>query len=462
MGKAFNTKHQKLDMEYVGYRYAGCEITDSEKEYIKNDVLVVKECLEIMFSKGHNKITIGSCCLSEFKFLYGYDRFNENFPCLAEIPTPEYFKERDVDAFVRKSYKGGWCYVVPEKTNKVFEGIGVTADVNSLYPSMMYGDSDNYYPYGQPQFWQGELPQFLNDNLATYYFIRIRTRFNIKPNYLPTIQIKGNLLYSHNEWLTTSDIKNVKTGKYYDKYIDFDGTVKPAIVELTLTKTDYELMKDHYILSDTEELYGVYFKASRFMFDEYIEKYRDLKLNAKNSVERTLAKLFLNNLYGKFSTSRDSSFKVARLGVDDSVKWDTIFEQERKTVYVAVGSAITSYARNFTIRAAQANYYGADKRGFIYADTDSIHCDLSPNELKNVPVDSKAFSHWKLETTWDKAIFVRQKTYIEHVVAEDLEKVEKPYNNIKCAGMNDRCKELLNASIEGTEVENPTERELDF
>ena len=28
IGKAFNTEHRKLDMEYEGYRYAGCEITD--------------------------------------------------------------------------------------------------------------------------------------------------------------------------------------------------------------------------------------------------------------------------------------------------------------------------------------------------------------------------------------------------------------------------------------------------
>jgi hypothetical protein len=48
LGKDFKTKHQKLDMEYKGYRYAGCEITPQEQEYIANDVLVVKEALEIM------------------------------------------------------------------------------------------------------------------------------------------------------------------------------------------------------------------------------------------------------------------------------------------------------------------------------------------------------------------------------------------------------------------------------
>lgn len=51
IGKSFETKHKKLDMEYTGFRYSGCEITLEEQEYIKNDVLVVKEALEIMYNE---------------------------------------------------------------------------------------------------------------------------------------------------------------------------------------------------------------------------------------------------------------------------------------------------------------------------------------------------------------------------------------------------------------------------
>lgn len=43
------------------------EITDEEKKYIANDVLVVKEALEIVFKEGHNGVTIGSCCLKELE-----------------------------------------------------------------------------------------------------------------------------------------------------------------------------------------------------------------------------------------------------------------------------------------------------------------------------------------------------------------------------------------------------------
>lgn len=80
IGKSFNTKHQKLDIEYTGFRYAGCNITEEEINYIKNDVLVMKEALEIMFTQGHKKLTIGSCCLAEFRRLFGSKPYERCFP----------------------------------------------------------------------------------------------------------------------------------------------------------------------------------------------------------------------------------------------------------------------------------------------------------------------------------------------------------------------------------------------
>ena len=138
------------------------------------------------------------------------------------------------------------------------------------------------------------------------------------------------------------------------------------------------------------------------------------------------------------------------------------FKHEKKPGYIPVGSAITSYARNFTIRAAQANYYGPDQPGFIYADTDSIHCDLPPEALKGIKVDDAEFCCWKLEASWDHGWFVRQKTYLEHVVAENLKPIENPYYNVKCAGMPDRCKELFLASVTGKEIQANSPEEKKF
>ena len=104
IGEGFKTKHKKLDMEYTGFRYSGCEITPEEIEYIKNDVLVVKEALEMMYTQGHTALTIGSCCLEEFKSGYDKQDYTAFFPDIYDIPIEELgISQGD---FVRKSYRG--------------------------------------------------------------------------------------------------------------------------------------------------------------------------------------------------------------------------------------------------------------------------------------------------------------------------------------------------------------------
>lgn len=459
IGKSFGTKHKKLDMEYKGFRFAGCTITDEEKKYIANDVLVVKEALEIMFNEGHKKLTIGSCCLQEYKKSLPKGYYKKMFPDVYDIPIDNCYGTPNAGEYVRHSYHGGWCYVAEGKENKIYTQ-GVTADVNSLYPSMMSSESGNRYPIGKPTFWKGDyIPEDALDPLH-YYFVRIRTKFYLKKGYLPFIQIKNTMLYKTTEMLKTSDVYNYETGEYCRYYIGLDDKVHEAEVELTLTQTDWQLLKEHYDLVDCEILDGCWFETGLGIFDDYIEKYKKIKLTTKGA-QRELAKLFLNNLYGKMASNKNSSFKVAFEHEDGTLGFYTVIANDKQAGYIPVGSAITSYARNFTIRTAQKNYHGKNKPGFIYADTDSIHCDLKPDELVGVPVHPTNFCHWKLESLWDEGYFVRQKTYIEHVTHEDLESVE-PYYNVKCAGMPERCKQLFIASLTGEMIEPRNKEEEEF
>lgn len=461
IGESFKLKHRKLDMEYTGFRYAGCEITPEEMEYIKNDVLVVKEAIEFMFAEGHDKLTIGSCCMEEYKNIfqqnYAYS-WEQLFPNLYEHKIDKKkFNATNAGEYIKKSYKGGWCYAVKGKTGKVY-GNGVTADVNSLYPSMMHSESGNYYPVGQPTFFEKAIPDIAFEK---YFFVRIRTRFYLKGGKLPFIQIKGSSLYRGTEALETSDV--YRNGQYHRYIYDGDMNTVPTTVELTLTMTDYKLFLEYYDVEEFEILDGCYFEKMIELFDAYIDKYKEIKMNSKGAM-RQLAKLFLNNLYGKFASSTDSSFKVAYLKEDGSLGFREVEAHDKQPGYIAIGSAITSYARNFTIRAAQANYHGVEKAGFIYADTDSIHCDLAPEDVQGIKVHNTAFCCWKLESKWDSAVFTRQKTYIEHVVEADLEQKEdgwhgesvEPYYNVKCAGMPDKCKQLFVRSLED-EQGNPSD-----
>lgn len=477
IGISFKTKHQKLDMEYKGHRYAGCPITPEELKYIANDVLVIKEALEFMFSEGHKKLTIGSCCLDEFKKSKTVgDDYSTLFPDLYKIPLdPEVYGSSTAGEWIHKSYKGGWCYLVKGKECKEYKN-GVTADVNSLYPSVMHSESGSDYPIGRPKFihveanegdiWDAyncpikydpfwfqplEKPKKLWE-YGKFYFFRIKTRFYLKPGKLPFVQIKGSWMYKGTEALESSDIVG-KDGIPRSEYYDIDGNLHDTRVELTLTQTDFILLREHYNLVDYELLDYCEFDSTIGLFDEYIDKYAAIKKTSKGAM-RQLAKLFLNNLYGKMASSMNSSFKVAFEKDDGSVGFYEVDENDKKPGYIPVGSAITSYARNFTIRAAQQNYYGKDKPGFIYADTDSIHCDMPPEQLKGITVHPSNFCCWKLESSWDIGWFVRQKTYIEHVVAEDLEPIENPYYNIKCAGMPKKCKDLFAESFDNKVAED--------
>ena len=188
---------------------------------------------------------------------------------------------------------------------------------------------------------------------------------------MPFIQVKGDLKYKGTESLETSDVYNHENDDYFPYYIDKNGNIQQAKVELTLTMTDYQLIKEHYELVDFEIIDGCYFYSMVGIFDEYINKYAKIKKESKGAL-RELAKLFLNNLYGKMASSTDSSFKIAYVKDDKSIGFMQVVENDKKPGYIAIGSAITSYSRNFTIRAAQ-KIIMEQKKGGLYTQIQTAY-----------------------------------------------------------------------------------------
>lgn len=106
-----------------------------------------------------------------------------------------------------------------------------------------------------------------------------------------------------------------------------------------------------------------------------------------------------------------------------------------KGIYLPVAEFITAYGRDKTIRTSQAiqdysiKKYGVSK--YYYSDTDSIHCGLTIDELKQFcEIDDVKLGVWKHESTFSKAKFIRQKCYLE--IIDDKMK-------ITCAGMPESC-----------------------
>ena len=156
----------------------------------------------------------------------------------------------------------------------------------------------------------------------------------------------------------------------------------------------------------------------------------------ETSGQRTLAKLMLNALYGKFATSLEIQSKIPYIDEKGIIHY-ALTEKEQKTgLYLPIGSFITAYAREKTIRTSQAikdyslNKYGKDM--YIYSDTDSIHTLLPIEELKQFcDIDDVRLGAWKHEGTFPHSKFVRQKTYVE---VDDDKLV-----HITCAGMPKNC-----------------------
>lgn len=424
MAKDFKLKHQKLEMDYEKHSLAEC--SDSDLEYLKNDVLVLKDALNFMFEKNMTALTIGSCCMSEYKELIQPEQYWCDLLKYIEPNTG-----LDADEYVRNSYHGGYC--LSWRTGR-FQA-GQTFDVNSLYPSMM--NSDRLYPVGEPHFFTGDkIPHRAN----IVYVIRFRCDFKLKSNKLPTIQIKHSKVFNSNEWLKSNNVINPSVDNHPDLY---------------MTSVDFKLFKQNYDVTNLEILDGCWFNTvcGTVLFGKYIEYWAKIKQESTGAV-RQLAKLMLNNLYGKLGTSRKACTREPYIDEHNILKYRiNTSNKDKKLTYIPQATFITSYAREFTIKTAQANI---DR--LCYIDTDSIHI-TGLEQPKGLVEHPTKFSCWKCESTWDDAIFVRQKTYCEHIVEEDHKSVES-YWNLKACGLPDRAKQLFLAKCDLTEKpENLTQEE---
>lgn len=400
IAKSFHLPILKGSIDYEKYREVGHELTDEEKEYIKNDVLIVAKALKFFLTLGFDKLTIGANALSFYK--NDCLASKNTFGCLYPKPKVE------VDKFIRRSYRGGWCYTNPLFAEKDM-GEGLVFDVNSLYPSRMYYEK---LPVGEGIYYEGKYPENKTFDL---YIQEIRCAFEIKPNHLPTIQVHDDPYFNGNEYVTDS---------------------RGREVTLVLTNIDLELFLEHYNVYNLVYIQGFMYKSAKGFFNKYIDYWTEQKIKAKqenNYGMYIIAKLFLNSLYGKFATSPITEKKTPYLE-DDIVKYHTIVSDDKELVYIPVGTFITAYARNVTIRAAQKQY---DR--FLYADTDSLHL-VGTEVPDDLDVDDYRLGAWKLENKFKRGRYLHAKCYLEELYSEDGTTYLKP----TIAGLQKRQHPLVN------------------
>ncbi len=395
IAKTFHLPIQKGKIDYTAHDYLpeGSPLTPEEEEYIRHDVQIVAHAVDYFHKQGLTKMTIGACALDEYKKIITKKKFERYFP------PPKFHDD------VKQSYRGGFTYLNPEFAGKTV-GKGIVLDVNSLYPSVMY---DCYLPFGTPIFFYGKYEQ---DDIFPLYTQMFRCQFELKKGKIPTIQIKHSAFFKGNEYLTSSEDEEVV---------------------LCLNSVDMELFLEHYDVYNIEYLSGWKFKATKGLFVNYINKWSENKIKAKEEGNHGLyliSKLFLNSLYGKYGQDNKVQSKIPYLNEEGVVKYYDDEAKPKEPLYVAMASFITSYARFKTISASQLitdNYNkGISKAQWVYSDTDSLHIVLNGESeeefFKNcgLDIDSTKLGAWDWEATFKRGKFLRQKCYLEdHYITEE-------------------------------------------
>lgn len=386
VANAYKLQIKKGEIDYNKFREIGYKPTKDEIEYVFKDVSIIAQALKTQFDQGLKKMTNGADALNFYKL--NTPNFKDWFPQLS----------LEEDAYIRKSYKGGYVFLNQIYKNKIINNVFVY-DVNSMYPYVM---KNKPMPYGNPVYFNGE---YTFDKDYDIYIIKVSVMFKLKEGYIPTIQLKGNWLFSQTEYIRETD----------------------DLVELNLTSIDFELFKKHYNILEIHYLGGYKFRSYAGFFNEYIDYWMGIKENSVGGI-RTLAKLMLNSLYGKFAKNPDVTQKTLTFDEEyDIIKLVKGKQKIEDSLYVPVGSFITSWARHTLISAAQENY-----ENFIYCDTDSLHMTADCSD--KLDVHPTRLGAWKLEGKFRYAKFIRAKCYIE---------VNRYHIKCTCAGMPDNVKKKV-------------------
>ena len=178
-------------------------------------------------------------------------------------------------------------------------------------------------PIGEPIFYEGK---YQDDKVYPLYIQCISCAFELKEGKIPTIQVKKTKLFLDNEYLESS---------------------QGEILTLVLSSVDLKLFLEQYDVFELNYECGWKFKAMNGIFTEYIDKWIKVKNESTisgNKGMRSLAKLMLNSLYGKFATSLDVQGKEPY--IEDGIgKYKLGEKGTKKGLYLPLGIFVTSYAR---------------------------------------------------------------------------------------------------------------------
>ena len=424
------------ELEYLNMCKIYKDNWDLQKEcllYLDSDILGLLEALnkysEYIYKHFNINITKYNTLPALSMGIFGINFYNEEKNPIKMIKGP-------LGKFIREAYFGGNVDVFVKGKDK-FVDKGYHYDMNSQYPNAML----NKMPTGDPV--------FSNNKDLNYYFGFVFAK--ITP---PSESVLKNLFIQER---------------------DMHGAVNCPRTNIIRWISSEELKQAIKLGYKAEVICGIHFPNycdQNELFGDYVKYFYNLKANAKNNLERVVAKLMLNSLYGKFGqkeiesrmkvVSKDRANKLIKThqctyfseitpdlilikyGEKLNEKLRLIYKNEFKedddkdigfarirgvNSAVQISCMISAYAR-----MSINEFKNLDNNPLIYSDTDSLILlnklvpSLPPAPL-GAPLGAggegggegqdniigNKLGQWKLENVFHKGIFIRSKLYCYYV-----------------------------------------------
>lgn len=388
----------------------------NELEYLFQDTYILYKfhtLLEKTFPRKDWKLTIGSTVYKEWikefgttiinrlinneevkvvKLNRGITRYEYNKKLYTTTKLKQIFIEKllptnwldskysDEHSFHEELYKwfdGGITRVNEDYRGQLVDNI-TFIDINSDYPYQM--SKDVLVPYGVG----------VRGNVKGYDF----KFYTLRP--LKTIKNETGLPFLHNNFADKREyLKVLKPGSEY-KFTSI--TYKRFLEYYKAKPSDYSLTVDFSFKQIPISTY----------FNDFILPWYDIKEQASangNEIMKMIAKLFMNNLFGKFGTKSERTSSYWNQVDED---WGKFTQTINSKFYLPLGIVITELGRMELVDAV-----GHKHNQFVYCDTDSIAFkDFNPKEFENIFLHPTQLGAWDIEYDNAYGIFRRPKQYM--------------------------------------------------
>lgn len=398
LARIYKLPIQKGHIDYDLVRNIDHTPTEEEITYIHYDTEIVMRVLLQDIENGFTAFTESGNSKLFFKRTIGKNKedYAKVFPDLTD----------EQDAFCRRAYRGGYCYLRPDCFNKELYKL-ISVDINSMYPAQMLHKP---LPYGQPMIGKGyaEDSELYKQDKTRVYIQHFKACFKLKDKHVPTVARKNFRVFNTKDLYLTDSDNNVcelymcspDLRMFFENYIVWE--LEYIDFYMFNTKCGIEVNHEMAKTMELDDIIKLDGKGS--LYYEYLYPWR-LQKEHSTGGERARAKKQQNIAYGWQATAKTGDLSFPFMTEKGTVTYRRYQGEKRKGGYIPIAAFITAYSREYLITNIIKNY---DR--FVYCDTDSMY--MLGQDKPNIPIHKSLYGYFKIEHYIKKAKYLGCKRYI--------------------------------------------------